>query len=373
MSDAGTGYFIGLMSGTSLDGVDGVLAQFSSTGLPRQLARASLELPKTLRLQLLDLNTPGTHELHRAAMAANALSDCYAELVSNLLTQTQLDTKHIAAIGAHGQTIRHQPELGYTLQLLAPARLAERTGISVIADFRSRDIAAGGQGAPLVPAFHQAVFGQEQARVILNLGGIANVTILDAAAPAVGFDTGPANLLLDLWCERHTGHAYDKDGQWAASGEFNQPLLDHLIASEPWFALAPPKSTGRDLFNAAWLDERLKRFAHLNHADVQATLAALTAQTIVQALSAALGERALMNTPIYVCGGGARNASLMAFLQNQWPSEVNTTDALGIDTQDMEALAFAWLAWAHLNKNAGNLPQVTGASGTRILGAMWPA
>lgn len=368
-SDCPVTHSIGLMSGTSLDGVDGVLARLSAAGQPQILARASAALPATLRAELLALNTPGENELHRVALAGNALSDCYAEVVSELLRTTGLTKDDIAAIGAHGQTVRHRPELGYTTQLLAPARLAERSGISVIADFRSRDIAAGGQGAPLVPAFHRAVFGQDTPRVILNLGGIANVTLLLPGQPVIGFDTGPANLLLDLWCQRHTGNAYDADGQWASSGKPGAELLDHLLASEPWFALAPPKSTGRDLFNASWLDARLTDYQALSPADVQATLVALTVESITRALS----QQSLTDTPIYACGGGARNGYLMHHLAKRWAGQVQTTDALGVGTQDMESLAFAWLAWAHLNKYAGNLPEVTGAHGLRLLGAHWPA
>ena len=362
-------YTIGLMSGTSLDGVDGVLARFTGTKPPAIIARSSSDLGQQLRSELLALNTSGTDELHRAAMAANALSDSYAQVVAELLKATDLLASDIAAIGAHGQTVRHQPGLGYTTQLLAPARLAESTGIAVIADFRSRDVAAGGQGAPLVPAFHRAIFGTESPRVILNLGGIANVTVLRPNQPVIGFDTGPANMLLDLWCERHTGKPFDHDGQWAASGQCQTKLLEHLLESEPWFTLPPPKSTGRDLFNAAWLDSRLAGYTELAAGDVQATLLALTIESIVMALKA----QNLFTAPIYTCGGGARNAALMQLLGERWPAEVSTTDVLGVGIQDMEALAFAWLAWMHLNKNASNLPEVTGASGLRILGACWPA
>jgi anhydro-N-acetylmuramic acid kinase len=362
-------YAIGLMSGTSLDGVDGVLAQLNELGQPSLLARASRPLPPELRAELLELNRPTHDELHRAALAANAVSDCYADVVNQLLQDTGLSASQIAALGAHGQTVRHRPELGYTTQLLAPARLAERTGISVIADFRSRDVAAGGQGAPLVPAFHRAMFGTSTERVILNLGGIANVTLLRANTPVIGFDTGPANMLLDLWCERHTGAPFDNQGQWAASGIVNPPLLNHLLRSEPWFELPAPKSTGRDLFNSTWLDARLSGFGDLLAVDVQATLTALTVAAVTEAL-----ERAgVDHTPIYLCGGGAHNAYLLELLGKRWKASVQTTEALGIATQDVEALAFAWLAWAHLNKNAGNLPEVTGAVGARILGACWPA
>lgn len=369
MAASQTSQIIGLMSGTSLDGIDGVLVQFEPGGPPRIISRANSDLPKSLRDELLALNKPGPDELHRAALAANSLSDAYADVVAILLSLSGLNPVQIAAIGAHGQTVRHRPELGYTTQLLAPARLAERTGICVIADFRSRDVAAGGQGAPLVPAFHRAMFGADEARVILNLGGIANVTLLKPDAPVLGFDTGPANMLLDLWCQRHTGKAFDENGDWAAGGTVSPALLAHLLEAEPWFGLLPPKSTGRDLFNAEWLTARLHGFEGIDAQDVQATLLALTVQSITQALK----RQGLVNSPIYACGGGAKNAFLMQSLANRWPGLVSTTDALGVGVQDMEALAFAWLAWAHLNKNAGNLPEVTGASGHRILGACWPA
>lgn len=364
-----TSYTIGLMSGTSVDGVDGILARFSDNQQPEVIASASTNIPESLRKELLALNMPGQNELHRAAVAASALSDCYAEVVDQLLTRSGISKTHIAAIGAHGQTVRHRPDIGYTTQLLAPARLAEITNISVIADFRSRDVAAGGQGAPLVPAFHRAMFGSNTARVILNLGGIANVTLLRPEQPVIGFDTGPANMLLDLWCARHTGKPYDEDGRWAKTGTVNQALLEHLLQSEPWFGLPPPKSTGRDLFNADWLERRLLQFEKASPADIQATLTALTVSSIV----AALNSQQLDGVPIYTCGGGARNAELMRQLAGAWGAKVDTTQALGVNTQDMEALAFAWLAWAHLNKNAGNLPEVTGAHGYRILGACWPA
>ena len=363
------GLYIGLMSGTSLDGVDGVLAQFNKHGVPRVLNTASHALPTSLRDELLALNSPGHNEIHRSALAANSLSDVYADVVQDLLTQVQRPASDITALGAHGQTIRHRPDLGYSTQLLAPARLAERTGIAVVADLRSRDVAAGGHGAPLVPAFHHAVFGRDTARVILNLGGMANVTLLRPGQPVIGFDTGPANVLLDLWCARHHHEPFDANGDWAAQGSINETLLGELLQSEPWFNTPAPKSTGRDQFNAQWLDGRLANWKSLPPADIQATLAALTALTVADALAGADAG----DLPVFVFGGGARNAYLMSRLELALGQTVQTTQALGIDTQDMEALAFAWLAWAHINKNAGNLPEVTGAIGKRVLGAYWPA
>jgi len=367
---ADIGLYIGLMSGTSLDGVDGVLTSIDANGNPKLLAHSEVAFPETLRAELLALNSPGQDELHRASLASLALTALYAQTVHKILSRAGLKPDAIEAIGAHGQTVRHRPELGYTLQLNAPAKLAEATGIGVVADFRSRDIAAGGQGAPLVPAFHRAVFGASTDRVILNLGGIANVTLLRASGPVIGFDTGPANLLMDAWCQSHTGAPFDHDGAWGATGQADARLLDELIESEPWFLNPPPKSTGRDLFSMAWLGERLgPSHKPLLAQDVQATLQGLTARSIVEALHA----QGLSDCEIYVCGGGARNKALMSRLAASWRGEVATTDALGIDAQCVESLAFAWLAWAHLHKKTGNLMEVTGASGERLLGAFWPA
>lgn len=375
------------MSGTSLDGVDGVLVRFDSLGKPSIIARANAPFSQSLRDELLALNAPGENELARAAIASNALAALYADVTRSLLRQSGHSAGDIAAIGAHGQTIRHQPAQGYTIQLNAPALLAEFTDITVIADFRSRDVAAGGQGAPLVPAFHMGVFGCAHTRVILNLGGIANITILRPGAPARGFDTGPANALMDLWCQTHLGEPYDRDGAWGASGQVNEALLDHLVESEPWFSLAAPKSTGRDLFNKEWLEFRLNTAtAHrsadmdprsatrdvsgsrLSPVDVQATLRALTARTACDAILLAAPDV----VDVLVCGGGARNAALCQELAKRLPCSLKSTDEFGIGSQDVEAAAFAWLAWAHQNHKPAGLPEVTGARGARILGATWP-
>lgn len=367
------------MSGTSLDGVDGVLARCPADGQPVVLAHADLPFPPGLRETLLALNAPGHDELDRAARASVALADVYADVVSAVLKTGGLAASAVRAVGAHGQTVRHRPELGYTLQLNAPARLAETSGIPVVADFRSRDVAAGGQGAPLVPAFHAACFGTDTPRVILNLGGIANVTLLHPGQPATGFDTGPANLLLDLWCARHTAQPYDAQGAFAASGRVSDSLLAYFVASEPWLALPPPKSTGRDLFHADWLDTRLAAWqrspaaqgagAPLSPADVQATLQRLTAHTVANALQGRVTDSA----QVWVCGGGARNDGLMADLAHCLRRPVRSTDALGIPPQQVEALAFAWLAARHVQGRTANLPAVTGARGERILGAYYPA
>ncbi|WP_338138888.1 anhydro-N-acetylmuramic acid kinase [Achromobacter insolitus] len=366
-----TQLYIGLMSGTSVDGVDGVLVRLGDGQPPAVQASASLPMPADLRRELLALNQSGDDELARAALAANSLARLYAQAVAALLQHAGVAAGDVAAIGAHGQTVRHRPDLGYTVQLNAPALLAELTGIDVVADFRSRDVAAGGQGAPLVPPFHAAIFGAPQGRAVLNLGGIANVTLLEPGHAPRGFDTGPANVLLDGWCQRHLGQAYDADGRWAATGQVLAPLLEQLISSEPWFALPPPKSTGRDLFNMQWLDERLAAFDGPKPApqDVQATLQRLTARTVANAIDAA----AASTQEVFVCGGGARNTGLMRELAYCLQRRVRPTDALGVPAQEVEALAFAWLAQAFMQRRPAGLPAVTGARGPRILGALYPA
>ena len=366
-------WFIGLMSGTSLDGVDGVVAQFADR--IEALAHVHLALPPALQRELLALNTPGTDELHRAALAANALAEVYAQTVAKLLVRADLRPADVAAIGAHGQTVRHRPGefdgVGYTLQLLNGALLAERSGIDVVCDLRSRDLAAGGLGAPLVPAFHAECFARPGLDVaVLNLGGIANLTLLPATGSPTGFDCGPGNALLDLWCLRHRGQPFDDDGRWAASGRVDADLLAELCA-DPYFDRAPPKSTGRDLFNASWLDAALQRMPSAVAAvDVQATLAEAT----VGAAAGALVRHAPRTTNLLVCGGGARNGHLMRRLAAWSPeAQVQDTATAGVPADQVEALAFAWLARARMEGRPGNLPAVTGARGPRVLGAVYPA
>ncbi len=363
--------YAGLMSGTSTDGIDAVLADFSSPGAPRILSQASLSMPDTLRQQFLSLNDAGDNELDRAALAANALALQYAEAVRRLLMAAGARASDVAAIGAHGQTVRHRPDTGYSIQINAPARLAELTGIDVIADFRSRDIAAGGQGAPLVPAFHEAIFQARHARAVLNLGGIANITLLSPDQPVRGFDTGPANVLLDLWCQEKTGAPYDENGRWAASGRAGRELLDTMMESEPWFALPPPKSTGRDHFNRQWLARRLRDRAArgMRDNDIQATLRDLTARTIAQAID----THAPHTQDVVVCGGGALNGDLMAALARDLRRPIRPSSAVGVPVRTVEALAFAWLARAHLMGCKAGLPSVTGARHPTLLGARYPA
>ena len=359
--------YIGMMSGTSLDGVDGVLVDFAG-GKIHALAAAFVPLPAALRAQLMALQASGPDEIEREALAANALAGLYAECASELLLAA---TGPIAAMAVHGQTIRHRPELGFTRQIINAALLAELCGIDVIADLRSRDVAAGGQGAPLVPAFHAARFGQPGTdRAVVNIGGIGNISVLHADGRVTGFDTGPGNVLMDLWIARHQGHAYDANGAWAASGLVDPDLLGILLA-EPYFALAAPKSTGRDLFHADWLDARLAGLTHpIAPQDVQATLVTLTATTIARAIH----DESLHVSAVYVCGGGAENGELMKQLAAALPAAtVESTAVLGVAPNGVEALAFAWLGYRFMQRLPGNLPAVTGAKGERILGALYPA
>ncbi|MFT3718955.1 anhydro-N-acetylmuramic acid kinase [Pseudorhodoferax sp.] len=368
---------IGLMSGTSLDGVDGVLALVEGDGRLTVHHHASRPFEPALRAELLALNTPGPDELHRAALAANGVARAYAQVVHQLLQDAGLGPGAVAALGAHGQTVRHQPlavdGVGYTVQLLNAPLLAELAGIPVVADLRSRDLAAGGQGAPLVPPFHRAQFGQPDATLaVLNLGGISNLSVLPpdgSPAAVLGFDCGPGNALLDLWCQRHRGQPYDADGAWAAGGRVQAPLLAALRA-EPYFVLPPPKSTGRDLFHAGWLDRHLAGFPGLAPADVQATLAALTAGVCVDDVR----RHAPGAARLVVCGGGALNGDLMRRLQAGLPAlRVESSAALGLPPQQVEAAAFAWLAWRRLQGLPGSLASVTGARGERVLGALHAA
>ncbi len=365
--------YIGLMSGTSLDGIDGVLVDFSD-GRMAVTHHASTAFDPTLRDELLALNTPGDNELHRAALAGNALARAYAEVVHTLLRQSGYPASAIRAVGAHGQTVRHRPQefesTGYTLQLNNCALIAELTGIPVVGDFRSRDVAAGGQGAPLVPAFHQGVFGQPGRTVlVLNIGGISNLSVLGANGDVLGFDCGPGNALMDHWCQQHTGQPFDAGGAWAAIGQVVPDLLARLM-QEPFLHRQPPKSTGRDLFNPPWLGAHLGAFPSVSPVDVQATLTEFTASACAISASSYQKDSSLLA----VCGGGALNTHLMQRLQAHCPGlQVVPTDTLGLPALQVEAAAFAWLARQTLTGATGNLPGVTGASGPRVLGAIYPA
>ena len=391
--------YIGLMSGTSLDGVDGVLVDFAKEDTSQAssskaqtpthkapsvnansslklkvLAYVALPFEQGLKQNLLALNAPADNEIHRAALAANALTTVYAQAVHALLDTTQLKATQIRAIGAHGQTVRHQPGahdgIGYTAQLNNPSLLAERTGITVVADFRSRDIAAGGQGAPLVPVFHQGVFAQPNETVgVLNIGGIANLSVLHANGDVIGFDCGPGNALMDYWCMQYRGLAYDDDGQWARTGQVHGPLLQAML-SEPFLQQAPPKSTGRDLFHAQWLTSHLANLNDISAADVQATLTELTALACANDIL----RHAHTAKELIVCGGGALNGFLMERLQAALPNcKVLSSTERGMPPLQVEATAFAWLARQTMLGQAGNAPKVTGAKGARILGGIYPA
>jgi anhydro-N-acetylmuramic acid kinase len=375
-------YFLGLMSGTSLDGVDGVLARFADDPAAHAIevvAHAHRPFSPALHDELLALNCPGgADELHRAALAANQLAGVQVEVVQALLTDSGVPASQVAALGSHGQTLRHRPGefdgIGYTLQINQPALLAEITGIAVVADFRSRDVAAGGQGAPLVPAFHAHVFSLPSApRAVLNLGGIGNLSLLpardDPAGAVRGFDCGPGNALMDHWVQRHQHARFDEGGHWAASGQVIPALLDVLMA-EPFLARHPPKSTGRDLFNPDWLALRLGGFAAGAPQDVQATLAEFTARAAVQALRREAGS----TSDLRVCGGGALNEHLMARLAALLPGvTVGSTADAGLPPLQVESAAFAWLARCCLSGLPGNRPETTGARGPRVLGAVYPA
>jgi anhydro-N-acetylmuramic acid kinase len=359
--------YIGLMSGTSLDGVDAVLTDLSASP-PRLLASASVPFDAALRRELLALNSPRDNEIERAAFAGNTLAARYAEAVAAVLAKAGTAAGAVRAVGCHGQTVRHRPERGYTTQLGNAALLAELTGIRVVADFRSRDLAAGGQAAPLAPAFHAAAFASTtEDRAVLNLGGIANLSYLPRAGKIAGFDSGPANCLLDLWVARHLGAAHDANGGWAAGGRAIPALLERMLA-EPYFALAPPKSTGRDLFNEAWLRRMLQGGEEPQA--VQTTLLELTVRTVAAAVTLyCTGAQRLI-----VCGGGAKNEAMQERLRELIaPMKLEPSGRHGIDPQLVEATAFAWLAKQALDGKPGNLPSVTGARGARVLGAVYPA
>jgi anhydro-N-acetylmuramic acid kinase len=361
--------YAGVMSGTSLDGVDAVLVDFPpAAATPALLCGTHVDFPSELKRDLLALQTPGPDEIVRAARAANALADLYAHALRSVCLAAGVAAHDVVAAGVHGQTIRHRPHEGWTVQINNPSRVAEGAYMTVVADFRMRDIAAGGQGAPLVPAFHAAMFAApERHRAIVNIGGIANITDLPPRGDVRGFDTGPGNVLLDLWSTRHRGVPFDAGGAWAASGTADAALLAALRA-EPYFALPPPKSTGRDLFDEVWLDARLAGRA-VAAADVQATLVALTAATIADAVTTHCADAA----EVLLCGGGARNDALRNELARRLaPRSVAPTSAHGVPVDQVEAMAFAWLAREALAGRPGNVPAVTGARGPRVLGAIYP-
>jgi len=363
--------YLGLMSGTSLDSVDAVVVEYDGRTL-QLIASHGEPFPADLRHRTLALMHPGADEIEHLGRLDLALAELFACAANNLIDATGLERASIRAIGSHGQTVRHRPEAGFTLQIGDPNLIAERTGLTVVADFRRRDMAAGGQGAPLVPAYHQALFhSQNIDRVIANIGGMANITRLPAreSQPVIGYDTGPGNVLLDGWIRQQQGADYDRDGAWAASGRVLPALLECLL-DLPFFAMPPPKSTGREQFHLDWLDGCIRRAGSEAVAaqDVQATLLELTALTLSREIHAQLAT----GGEVYLCGGGSHNKCLLQRLQTLLkPYSVETTTRLGQDPDWVEACAFAWLAARTLDGLSGNLPAVTGARGERILGAIY--
>lgn len=366
-----TAYYIGLMSGTSMDGVDAALVDFSGNQ-PKLVAHHTEDYPEHLYKGLQRLCQPGNDEINRLGRLDRTVGKIFAQAVTQLLAKAQIPASEIIAIGSHGQTVRHMPnlEVGFTLQIGDPNTIAAETGIDVIADFRRKDIALGGQGAPLVPAFHQQVFAEAGVtRVILNIGGIGNVTYLPGDSRQVlGFDTGPGNTLIDAWIQQVKQQPFDRDGLWAASGTTHQGLLQQLL-SHPYFSQAYPKSTGRELFNQAWLEQQLSEFGQLSEEDIQSTLLDLSCHSIVNDI-----RKLCTSGEVYVCGGGALNKTLMQRLAALLPQHhLLSTAALGVDPKWVEGIAFAWLALRHVEGLPANLPAVTGASREAVLGARFPA
>lgn len=359
--------YIGIMSGTSLDGIDICLVNIDQDC--ELVASQYLAMPLALKQSLLTLCSSGPNEIQRAALAEQQWAQLAAQGVKQLLSKTRLSASQIRAIGSHGQTIRHEPAQHFTVQIGSPALLAELTGITVVSDFRQRDIAAGGQGAPLVPAFHEMLFKKHpQPCAVLNIGGFSNVTLLNENTSTLGFDCGPGNVLLDAWIQHKKNQTFDRNGTWAASGTVNKSLLNSML-SEPFFATQGPKSTGRELFNLPWLQSLLAQQEALVDQDVQATLSEFTAQTIADSILAAQAS----TRSVWVCGGGAHNNDLLQRLQRLLPDcLVDSTDSQGIAADWMEAMAFAWLAHCCLENMPSNRPTVTGARGLRVLGAIYP-
>jgi len=365
-------FYIGLISGTSVDGVDAALVSFEPT--PRLHTGLLYPYPENLQKKILAIaQSEGNVCLDALGALDTEIGKVFAEAALCLLQQADLSASAIRAIGSHGQTIRHRPyqKLPYTLQIGDPNQIAEITGITTVADFRRRDMAAGGQGAPLVPAFHKALLSSPEIdRVILNLGGIANITVLPAndKFSVIGFDTGPANCLMDVWSQRHLSRSFDRNGEFAASGQYHRALLACLL-DEPYFSLPPPKSTGREIFHLSWLEQKFERLSEqLSPADIQATLLEFTAQNIKQSIE----QNTISCQEMLVCGGGVHNTALMQRLRTLFdPIPVTSTAEYGVDPDFVEAMAFAWLAQERLEERPGNLPTVTGAKQPRPLGGIF--
>ena len=366
-------FYIGLMSGTSLDGIDAALVRFEND-LPSIVETICLELPENFKDDIKSLINPGKNEINRLMALDVQLGKLFSEAVNEVINKAKIKKVDIAAIGSHGQTLRHYPTAEHpsTLQIADPNIIAEITGITTVADFRRKDVAAGGQGAPLVPAFHEQIFRDENKnRVILNLGGIANITVLpaDKNIPVTGFDTGPANTLMNHWVQQQQDKNYDEDGKWAESGKVNKDFLKELL-NDDYFKLLPPKSTGTEYFNPAWLTKKLSTFPFLSAEDVQASLTALTATTVKDAIKLCKFEI----DELIICGGGVHNNYLLQLLKQDLPSvEINSSEKYGLDPDYVEATAFAWLAKQTIERQTGNLPEVTGARRKVILGGIYPA
>lgn len=360
--------YIGVMSGTSLDGLDIALVEL--TPAIKLIATHYTPMPDALRSELLGLCTSGPDEIARSAIVQQNWVQLAALGINALLERQNVKPEDVRAIGSHGQTIRHEPARGFTVQIGNPALLSELTGITVVSDFRSRDVAAGGQGAPLVPAFHEALFEKRDGnRAVLNIGGFSNLSLMEPGKPVAGFDCGPGNVLLDAWIYQQRNEHFDRDGQWAASGTVEPALLKAML-SDPFFVTKGPKSTGREVFNLPWLTRHLSCLPPFAAENVQATLLELTALTIVESLQNAQAD----TQELLVCGGGAHNLALMKRLAELMPStKVSNTAAYDVDPDWVEAMAFAWLAHCCLENIPANRPSVTGARGLRILGAIYPA
>ncbi|MGJ8687736.1 MAG: anhydro-N-acetylmuramic acid kinase [Spongiibacteraceae bacterium] len=367
--------YIGLMSGTSLDAIDAALLQFDDDR-PRIRHQISHPIPPELRRRLLALCEGCDHELDRFGLADRHMGILLADAVASLLDSSGVAAENVLAIGSHGQTVRHRPgddnrptEDAFSLQLGDPHTIAEMTGILTVADFRRRDIAAGGQGAPLVPAFHAAAFGlPDHDRIVANIGGMANISVLPRSGETSGFDTGPGNVLMDSWIQHWQRKPYDSDGKWAASGQVNAELLEKLL-DDPYYRTKGPKSTGREKYGFASIELALNGLPQITPEDVQATLLELTAITLCDAVK----QQNMQNPEIYLCGGGAENSALRERISSLLPdSSVDSTEPLGVPPDWVEAAAFAWLAKAALEGQHGNVPKVTGARGGRILGTIYP-
>ena len=367
-SKSPNGYYVGLMSGTSMDGIDAVLTKINASHC-ETIATLNYPLENTIKQQLLQLATPGHDELNRLAILDNQLGYLFAEAVNALLKKANIDASQIIAIGSHGQTIRHEPNINYpyTMQIGNPNIIAYQTGITTIADFRKKDMAAGGQGAPLLPAFHAHIIPDISDKVILNIGGIANITYFQNDI-VYGFDTGPGNMLLDAWIHQHLQKSYDHNGEWALAGNLSNALLDLLMA-ETYFVKKPPKSTGRELFNLEWLQQQLNAVSDLSPNDIQHTLLHLTAKSIANDIQ----KYCHHVKEIIVCGGGSHNQALLNLIHEYTNIEVTTTDKYNIPVDFVEACAFAWFAYQTMNHKPSNLPSVTGAKKTVILGGIYLA